>query len=62
MMKMISRLSTVLFLSLTLLLPALNGCEQQGPAERAGESVDEATEDAGEAIEEAGEDMEDTAN
>lgn len=30
------------------------GCEQEGPAERAGEEIDEAVEDAGEAIEEAG--------
>jgi len=42
---------------------ALGGCEQEGPAERAGEQVDEATEQAGEAMEKAGERMqEETTN
>jgi hyperosmotically inducible periplasmic protein len=31
------------------------GCEQKGPAEKAGEKVDEAAEQAGEKMEEAGE-------
>lgn len=33
---------------------ALVACEEQGPAEQAGEAVDNATEEAGEALEEAG--------
>ncbi|WP_157862515.1 hypothetical protein [Nitrosococcus halophilus] len=33
----------------------LNGCEQEGPAESAGEKVDETMEEAGEKMEEAGE-------
>lgn len=36
---------------------ALTGCEEQGPAEQLGESVDESAEEVGEAIEEAGEDV-----
>lgn len=32
----------------------MSGCEQQGPAEKAGEQIDEAVESAGEKIEEAG--------
>ena len=37
----------------------LLGCENEGPAERAGESVDEAIEDAGDGMENAAEDVED---
>lgn len=33
----------------------LTGCEEQGPAEEAGEEIDEAVEDAGEEIDEAAE-------
>ncbi|HKL53239.1 MAG TPA: hypothetical protein VJ902_04720 [Wenzhouxiangellaceae bacterium] len=44
----------------------LTGCEQQGPAEEAGEEIDEAVEDAGEEIdeaaEEAGDAVEDAAD
>lgn len=35
---------------------AIAGCEEEGPAEEAGEEVDEATEEAGEEAEEATED------
>ncbi len=34
---------------------ALNGCQEQGPAEQAGERIDDAAERTGEAIEDAGE-------
>ncbi len=37
----------------------LVGCEEEGPMERAGESVDEAVEEAGDNIEEAGEEVAD---
>ncbi|HBP89623.1 MAG: hypothetical protein KC592_14405 [Nitrospira sp.] len=37
-------------------------CEQEGPAERAGERVDESMEKAGEKMEEAGENIQDSAN
>jgi hypothetical protein len=36
----------------------LGGCEEQGPAEEAGESVDEAFEETEEGVEEAGEETE----
>ena len=38
------------------------GCEQEGPAEKAGKSVDESTEKAGEQLEQAGENIQDSAN
>jgi hyperosmotically inducible protein len=49
-MAAISRL-----LALGLGLALFVGCEQQGPAQKAGEKVDKAVEDAGKAIEKAGE-------
>ena len=61
-MKAMTQSFAVLFLSMTLLFPMLTGCEQEGPAERAGEAVDEATENAGDAIEDAGESVQDAAN
>lgn len=36
----------------------LTGCEEQGPAEEAGEEIDEAAEEAGDAIDEAAEEIE----
>lgn len=38
------------------------GCEQDGPAEQAGESIDKTMEKAGDKLEEAGEKIQDTAN
>lgn len=46
-------------LAIGLFVGALGACEEQGPAEQAGEAVDNATEDAGEALEDAGEAAED---
>jgi hypothetical protein len=40
----------------------LTGCQQEGPAERAGESMDRAGERAGEAMEDTGDKMEDAAD
>ncbi|MBL38527.1 MAG: hypothetical protein CMP07_08965 [Xanthomonadales bacterium] len=37
---------------------ALTGCEEQGPAEEAGEEIDEAVEDAGDAVEDAADEIE----
>lgn len=37
----------------------LSGCEQEGPAEDVGESIDENVEDTGERMEEAGDELED---
>ncbi len=48
-------------LAMSALLVALSGCEQKGPAEQAGEKIDNATEQAGEKIEDAGEAVQDAA-
>lgn len=45
-----------------LLVLSLSACEPEGPAERAGENVDEAVEDTGEAVEEAGDEVQDMGN
>lgn len=37
-------------------------CEQEGPAEKAGEKIDEAVEEAGEAVEEAGDKIREKTN
>ncbi len=58
-MKLIQITSAILFAG--LLLIALPGCEQQGPAERAGENIDNAVEEAGDKIEEAGDAIKDSA-
>lgn len=50
--KLIVLISLLAFLGIGAL-----GCEQKGPAEKAGEKVDEAAEQAGEKMEEAGEKM-----
>jgi hypothetical protein len=46
---------------LILFVTAFVACEQQGPAEEAGEKIDEAAEEAAEKVEEAGDAMEETA-
>lgn len=52
-----SVLKKLFFILITgLFMVGLGGCpEQEGPAERTGEKIDEAVEDAGEKMEEAGE-------
>ncbi len=52
---------TMTLLSLILVAFLAVACEQQGPAERAGESIDEAVEDAGNAVEDACEDAKEAA-
>jgi hypothetical protein len=52
----------LLTLCFTGSLFAVIGCEQEGPAERAGERVDESMETAGEKMENAGENIQDSAN
>ena len=42
-----------------LLIGGIAGCEQEGPAEQAGEEIDETVEEAGEGREDAGDDLED---
>lgn len=46
-------------LMLALSVGVLAGCEQQGPAEEAGEDIDEAVEEAGDEMEDAAEEVED---
>lgn len=58
-MKPVQIVSAVLVAS--ALLVALPGCEKQGPAERAGESIDNAATKAGDQIEKAGDAIKDTA-
>jgi hypothetical protein len=40
---------------------ALAGCQKEGPAEKAGKAVDNATEKAGQQIEKAGDNIQDSA-
>jgi len=51
-----------LALALTGSAAVLAGCEEEGPAERAGEKIDNAGEEMGEAVEEFGDAVEDTAD
>lgn len=48
-------------LLMALMAGGLMACDDQGPAEEAGENIDDAAEDTGENMEELGEDMEDAA-
>lgn len=46
-----------------ILLAGLSACQKpEGPAERAGKSIDETTQKAGQEIQKAGEQIQDTAN
>jgi hypothetical protein len=56
-MKFHSSLAAVI--ALTFAVAGLSACEREGPAERAGEKMDEAAEKAGEKIENAGDKVED---
>ena len=58
-MKLVQIVSAALVAS--ALLVALPGCEKQGPAEQAGESIDNAIEKTGDQIEKAGDAIKDTA-
>jgi predicted small secreted protein len=59
-MKLNNSVSAALIMS--ALLVALSGCQkQEGPAERAGKSVDQAVDKAGQQIEKAGEKIQDAA-
>ena len=57
-MKLVEIVSTALVMG--ALFVALPGCEQQkGPAENAGETIDQAVEGAGQKMEEAGDSVQD---
>ncbi|MCH4813756.1 hypothetical protein [Vreelandella neptunia] len=57
--QLAKKLAIALFMA--LMAGGLVACDDQGPAEEAGENIDNAAEDAGESMEELGEDMEDAA-
>ncbi|WP_136068904.1 hypothetical protein [Modicisalibacter radicis] len=50
-----------LAMMLALMLGGVAACDDQGPAEEAGENIDEAAENAGDSVEEMGEDVQDAA-
>jgi len=50
-----------LALLIGMLSAGLVACEDEGPAEEAGENIDESMEDAGEEMEEMGDEMEEAA-
>ena len=59
-MESVKTFSAALFIS--ALLVALPGCEkQEGPMEKAGESIDNATDSVGEHVEDAGDAIQDAA-
>ncbi len=49
----------VLLMLLAFGTVGLAGCDDQGPAEEAGEEIDDTVEDIGDSIEDAGDDMSD---
>ncbi|WP_168017157.1 hypothetical protein [Halomonas salinarum] len=51
-----------IMLLVAMMAVAITGCEEEGPAEQAGEEIDNAMEDTGEAIEDAGESVEEAAD
>ncbi|MDP3535314.1 hypothetical protein P8S55_13305 [Halomonas sp. M1] len=51
----------VMALLMAMMVGGLAACDNQGPAEEAGESIDESMESAGESIEEMGENIEEAA-
>lgn len=55
-------LKLLLLLSLVAGMATLTGCEEKGPMEKAGESIDEAVDDAGDAVEDAADDVEDATD
>ncbi|GGY08389.1 hypothetical protein GCM10007160_39780 [Litchfieldella qijiaojingensis] len=46
---------------IALMLGGVVACDNEGPAEEAGENIDEAMEDAGESMEDLGEDVQESA-
>ncbi len=58
--KLMGKLGIMLLVA--MMAVAITGCEEEGPAEQAGEKVDNAMEDTGDAIEEAGDNVEEAAD
>ncbi len=59
-MKIPNKILAMFFAPVFLL--SLAACEQQGPAEEAGEAIDDAVDEAGDAVEEAGDAVEDATS
>jgi len=54
--------SAAIVLAMGILMAGLSGCKkEEGPAERAGKSLDNAAQKAGEKVEQAGENIQDAA-
>lgn len=49
--------SAVLALALVALVGAVTGCKKEGPAERAGRQIDQATDKAGQQMDHAGDNL-----
>ena len=60
MLSMSQKLMVAIFITGSLFF--IMGCDQEGPAERAGEKVDESVQQAGENIQDAGDKIQDAAN
>lgn len=58
--SMLKKMSIIAVAALALF--ALQACEQEGPAERAGESIDNAVDNTKDAVEEAADQVEDQAD
>ncbi|SDM12966.1 hypothetical protein SAMN05192555_109211 [Franzmannia pantelleriensis] len=58
-MTMLRKLGLAALMAMTL--GGVAACDDQGPAEEAGENIDDAMEDAGEGMEELGEDIQESA-
>lgn len=58
-MSMMRKLGLALMMA--LMLGGVAACDNDGPAEDAGENIDQAAEDAGDSVEEMGEDVQDAA-
>jgi predicted small lipoprotein YifL len=58
-MKLKNTITTAIVMSAFVV--ALAGCQKEGPAEKAGKAVDNATEKAGQQIEKAGDNIQDSA-
>ncbi|MDN6181000.1 MAG: hypothetical protein L0I84_08390 [Halomonas subglaciescola] len=48
-------------LGVLMLVGGIAACEDKGPAEKAGENIDDSMEEAGDSIEEMGDDIQDSA-
>ena len=55
-MRNIGKLTTIL-ITIAFIFVGFGACEKQGPAEQAGEKLDNAVEEAGESMEEAGDEV-----